>query len=110
MRETPRQRHLRVKYGITEAQFNELAGRYGGACWICKKVPKGRLQVDHNHKTGEIRGLLCWFDNKALSYQWTAERLSAAYKYIKPLGAPDYGPDYTGLFVPKRKRKRRKSR
>lgn len=101
MAETPRQRHLRVKYGLTEQQFNELAARYDGACWICKKVPKGRLQVDHRHGSGEISGLLDWRCNKWLSYFWTPTLLRAAADYLE---------DGTGLYVPTKKKKRRKKR
>lgn len=35
-----------------------MVQRQGGRCAICKKVPK-KLVVDHNHVTGELRGLLC---------------------------------------------------
>lgn len=101
--ETPRQRHLRVKYGITEEQYEWLAARYEGRCYICQKVPKGRLQVDHDHKTGEIRGTLCWWCNKSLGYQWTHDRLLAAAEYMDP-------NNYTGLFVPPKKKRRRKKK
>jgi hypothetical protein len=113
VRESPRARHLRVKYGLSEAQFNELADRYFGACWICRKIPKGTLQVDHDHKTGEIRGLLDWWCNKSIGYQWTAERLLSAADYMQGIvyGPPRYGGGavhYTGYFVPKKKRKANK--
>jgi hypothetical protein len=37
-----------------------------GKCWICRKKPKpGKtLNVDHDHKTGQVRGLLDFFCNK----------------------------------------------
>jgi Recombination endonuclease VII len=61
---TPRDRYLRKTYGITEAQYNELLAYQGGCCAICRKPPKGRrLAVDHDHKTGKVRGLLCYFCN-----------------------------------------------
>lgn len=103
MAETPRQRHLRVKYGLEETQYNAMARRYEGECWICRRVPKGRLQVDHDHKTGEIRGLLCWWCNKSLGYQWTRERLMAAAEYMAPY-------HFTGYFVPPKKKRRRKKK
>jgi len=54
----------RKKYGITLNQYNELLKRQNGVCLLCKNKTayrtKGRnLFVDHNHKTREIRGLLC---------------------------------------------------
>jgi len=101
---TPRQRHLKNKYGLTEEQYEKLAARYEGRCWICQKVPKGRLQVDHSHKPPfEIRGLLCWWDNKSLGYQWTRDRLLAAADYMDP-------KNYTGLYAPEKKKKKRRKR
>ncbi len=48
------------KYGITPARYEELLRIQGGACAICQRAPQAqRLAVDHNHKTGEVRGLLC---------------------------------------------------
>lgn len=102
MSETPRQRHLRVKYGLTEEQYENMVAYFDGRCYICGIVPKGRLQVDHDHKTGEIRGLLCWLCNKWLSYHWTQVRLRSAAEYMDP-------NRFTGFFVPKKKKKRKKA-
>ncbi len=38
-----------------------------GCCAICKKPQsafKNRLALDHNHKTGKLRGLLCYYCNR----------------------------------------------
>jgi len=46
---------------------NELISTYGNKCSICQKSRdkfKNSLAVDHNHKTGQIRGLLCFYCNK----------------------------------------------
>jgi hypothetical protein len=41
-------------------RYNELLEEQAGLCFICRKPPNGRsLAVDHNHETGEVRGLLC---------------------------------------------------
>jgi Recombination endonuclease VII len=51
---------LKIEYGITSADYEALLEFQGGRCSICNKIPrKKRLAVDHNHKTGEVRGLLC---------------------------------------------------
>ena len=54
---------LRTTYGITPEIYEQMMQAQGGACAICKtKTPSGpgkKLMVDHNHSTGEIRGLLC---------------------------------------------------
>jgi hypothetical protein len=47
-------------YGLTPAQYDELLRRQGGRCAICRAKPKSkRLAVDHDHKSGAVRGLLC---------------------------------------------------
>lgn len=52
-------RFLRV-YGITVEQYDALLEKQGGVCTRCKQPPgQLRLAVDHNHETGEVRGLLC---------------------------------------------------
>ena len=39
-----------------------------GGCWICGKQPTGKraLDIDHDHKTGKVRGLLCSNHNRAI--------------------------------------------
>jgi hypothetical protein len=56
------------KYGITLKYYNELLIKQGGKCAICRqKCSSGkRLAVDHDHKTGIVRGLLCGHCNTAL--------------------------------------------
>ena len=97
MAESPRARHLRTKYGLTEAAFKRLEDMQEGTCAICHIKPKGRLQVDHDHRTLEVRGLLCWRCNKGLDYHWTKDRLLSAYHYTDPM-------NWTGHFVPVKKR------
>lgn len=47
-------------YGLTAEQYEQLLKRQGGKCAICRARPKSkRLAVDHDHKTGEVLGLLC---------------------------------------------------
>jgi hypothetical protein len=47
-------------YGITGDGYEALLERQGGKCAICRARPKSkRLAVDHDHKTGAVRGLLC---------------------------------------------------
>lgn len=65
---TARERHLLRKYGLTLEQYNEMAVRQDNRCAICGEVENGKtrdgksdlpLMVDHDHTTGEVRGLLC---------------------------------------------------
>src|SRR5215213_1302910 len=62
-----REGHLRRKFGLSQADYEDLLARQGGGCRICGKRPgKISLHVDHDHETGDIRGLLCVGCNNAL--------------------------------------------
>ena len=51
-------RRLKERYGITADQYQEWYDRLKGCCEICRRhFP--RLDVDHNHLTNVVRGLLC---------------------------------------------------
>ncbi len=62
---------LKYKYGITIDSYNSLFLKQEGKCAICKthqsELPK-KLYVDHCHKTGEVRGLLCKKCNSGLGF------------------------------------------
>ena len=56
--------HLRRPYGITEEHYDRMLAEQGGLCAICRDRPAEH--VDHDHKTGRVRGLLCFNCNQAL--------------------------------------------
>ena len=69
------------QYGITIADFEEISEISGGRCWICDSLEK--LQVDHNHKTGAIRGFLCHKCNKTLGlFNDDPKLFTRAFKYL----------------------------
>lgn len=49
------------KYGITEVEYRALYRSQGGKCYVCRRADgtSRRLGIDHNHLTGEVRGLVC---------------------------------------------------
>ena len=57
--------HLARKYGLTTNKVKVMAERQAGICVICLR-PLKRAHVDHDHATGEIRGLLCFNCNGGL--------------------------------------------
>jgi len=55
-------RHLKQKYNLTIETFDDYLKQQQNKCAICGKSNKSQLQkfsIDHCHKTGKIRGLLC---------------------------------------------------
>ena len=64
---TDRDRYLRRTHGITQAQYDEQLASQDGKCLLCGKKPgKMNLVVDHDHVTGQLRGLLHNRCNRAL--------------------------------------------
>ncbi len=58
---------LKRKYGITIEQFNDMLLAQGGTCAICKQPSHNRkMHVDHCHKTGAVRGILCAMCNTGI--------------------------------------------
>lgn len=57
-----RKSYLKFFYGMTVEDYDALLAQQDGKCAICLQPPsqkQPRLFVDHNHATGENRGLLC---------------------------------------------------
>lgn len=71
------------KYGINSKQYKALFLEQGGVCCICRSENKKRLAVDHCHKTGVVRGLLCSKCNTGLGcFEECRILLSQAVKYL----------------------------
>lgn len=83
--------HLKKKFGISEADYSSLLAAQNGVCAICGGVSSDRrLAVDHDHKTGKIRGLLCNACNRALGVVETREGwLEHADKYLRQNTVPE---------------------
>ena len=60
------ERKLKKSYGMTPDDYTQMLFFQGGVCAICGKPDKKKLAVDHCHKTGKIRGLLCSCCNTVL--------------------------------------------
>jgi Recombination endonuclease VII len=81
-------------YGITAEDYWALYRAQGGRCYICQRA-KGkdeygngrgkRLPVDHDHKTGKVRGLLCNPCNRDVlgHLRDSIEALERAVTYLK---------------------------
>jgi hypothetical protein len=85
-------------YGITGDDYSSLLARQGGRCAICGAKPKSkRLAVDHDHKTGAVRGLLCSRCNHDLmGAAWDSMAMAAAlwhYMNTPPAGGAWVPPE-----------------
>lgn len=65
-RASARRRHVETTYGLTEDQTERLLEFQLNACAICEGSRSYALNVDHDHETGLVRGLLCRRCNKVL--------------------------------------------
>ncbi len=56
-------------YGLSAVEFDTMFAQQDGKCAICGNSPGGSrpLAVDHCHKTGKVRGLLCYKCNRSVS-------------------------------------------
>lgn len=63
-----RKSRLKIKFGLTLEDYDSMFQKQNGVCAICGKREKQNklLAVDHCHKTGKVRGLLCSTCNTAI--------------------------------------------
>ncbi len=79
---------LKTKFGITPGQYLTILNDQQRKCKICKSEEPGRkrtvFSIDHNHKTGKIRGLLCGACNEGLGKFYDNPMfVSFAIKYLE---------------------------
>jgi len=86
LKQIEREEKLRSNYGMSLSAYNEMLVSQNGVCAICKnQCVSGRsLAVDHDHNTGNIRGLLCCNCNRGIGLlQDNPAYLQAALDYLK---------------------------
>ena len=89
--ENPEKRYLTnrksdlKKYGITIVEYELMEKKQNCRCAICGKKQSGKkLAVDHCHKTGRVRGLLCGNCNSGIGkLNDDVEILKKALKYLQ---------------------------
>lgn len=86
-KEVAKFRSIKNKYNLGKLEYSELIKIQNGKCAICKKNEE--LVVDHNHKTKEVRGLLCWKCNVGLGhFNDNPEYLKEAINYLEKSKIP----------------------
>ncbi len=88
-----RDKALQKTYNITLAEYTLILKRQGGSCAICRGPESvvttdasrtKNLAVDHNHKTGAVRGLLCTRCNKGIGQLYDDEDIvRSAVEYLR---------------------------
>lgn len=80
-----RRAHIKYKYGLSEPEFIDLCERQFWRCAICTtSISKGTSNIDHDHATGKVRGILCANCNRGLgAFQDNYKSLLAAGAYLE---------------------------
>jgi len=80
-----KKRNLKRTYGLSLDDYNVLLDKQGGRCAICGEKPNKRhLDVDHDHDTKMVRGLLCNCCNFGIGYfKYDLEKMAKAIQYGK---------------------------
>lgn len=79
---------LKFHYGITFEQYTSFVKRADGLCEICSSPPgttrQTKLHLDHDHRSGKPRGILCHKCNRGLGlFNDSPSRLERAAKYLR---------------------------
>lgn len=78
-------RHLKYKYGLRWEDYLCIQKKQNNRCAICLKKPsqkatQKRLHTDHDHTTGKVRGLLCFYCNHRVG--WYEKNKQAIETYL----------------------------
>lgn len=71
---------------MTSERYSKMLDEQGGTCLFCDRIPRENRQfdVDHDHATGLVRGLLCNEHNRAIGVvEKNLDKLPEFLKYIK---------------------------
>jgi hypothetical protein len=80
---------LKTTYGITVDEYDSMVAKQGGRCAICRtedpqSARNNVWNVDHDHDTGEVRGLLCSPCNRGMGLlQDSPDVIAKALRYLQ---------------------------
>lgn len=83
-----RRYNIKQRYGIEEADYQRMIIEQEQCCAICgrhvlNQTKKNRLCIDHDHKTGKVRGLLCGGCNAHLAVLENKGFIKEAIRYLE---------------------------
>lgn len=98
-KKTAHRRYLHKTWKKTVIELDLMLLQQGGCCAICKTpfikgTKKRKPSIDHNHETGQVRGLLCSRCNMHLSFMEDEKLRNAALQYLAK-----YNSQYKPLLV-----------
>ena len=74
--------HLKGKYGVGAAEVDLMIAAPESLCALCRKRPA--VQVDHDHETGAVRGILCLLCNAGLgAFRDDPDIIASAIDYLE---------------------------
>lgn len=69
--------------GVSDELYRTMLDAQDGHCALCPNEPRTRkLHTDHDHRTGEVRGLLCFRCNRSVPYWATSEWALNLFGYL----------------------------
>lgn len=76
--------YLKRTYGINLTEYNNILNKQNNKCALCNRKFKEKIYVDHCHKTGKVRELLCIHCNTSLGhFNDDIILLNKAIKYLE---------------------------
>jgi hypothetical protein len=73
---------LKRRYGMSAQEVDAMAASQGGLCALCREAPAEH--VDHDHRTGRVRGVLCFNCNGGLGqFRDREDLLASAIAYLQ---------------------------
>lgn len=93
----PKPDYLRDNFLLEVSDWLKIYDFQKGLCGVCKQPLIGVTSTDHNHKSGQVLGILCFRCNSAIREYFTVELVAAILAYLQnppataALGHPHYG-------------------
>jgi len=80
--------HFKTRYGLTLEDIDAILAAQNYKCKLCgEPLVETKRCIDHDHETGEIRGILCQKCNVGLGmFNDDSKKLKLAAKYLDKKG------------------------